>query len=97
MIKLPLDCLRWRGYICVEVLRELGGDKKPIHRSRIIPFVPTWFVSIGALLLSEQLDWDFYIPRMVTKSILFGGLLLAWAVVAWRKRMLQTADARVSP
>ena len=58
---------------------------------------PTWFVSIGALLLSEQLDWDFYIPRMVTKSILFGGLLLAWALVAWRKRMLQSAEARLSP
>jgi hypothetical protein len=45
---------------------------------------PTWVVSIGALLLSEQLDWDFYIPRMVTKSILFGGLSLAWALTAWR-------------
>jgi hypothetical protein len=69
----------------------------------ITPFValcgsaPTWFVSIGALLLSEQLDWDFYIPRMVTKSILFGGLLLAWAVVAWRSRMQRTADAELSP
>jgi alpha-1,6-mannosyltransferase len=69
----------------------------------ITPFValcgsaPTWFVSIGALLLSEQLDWDFYIPRMVTKSILFGGLLLAWAVVAWRGRMQRTAHAELSP
>jgi alpha-1,6-mannosyltransferase len=49
--------------------------------------LPTWVVSIGALLLSEQLDWDFYIPRMVTKSILFGGLLLAWASVALRTRV----------
>jgi len=57
---------------------------------------PTWVVSIGALLLSEQLDWDFYIPRMVTKSILFGGLLLAWAFAAWRTRMQRTADARLS-
>jgi alpha-1,6-mannosyltransferase len=56
-----------------------------------------WVVSIGALLLSEQLDWDFYIPRMVTKSILFGGLLLAWALVAWRTRMQRTADAGLSP
>jgi len=69
----------------------------------ITPFValcgsaPTWVVSIGALLLSEQLDWDFYIPRMVTKSILFGGLLLAWALVAWRTRMQRTADAELSP
>ena len=69
----------------------------------ITPFVamcgsaPSWFVSIGALLLSEQLDWDFYIPRMVTKSILFGGLLLAWALVTWRSRMQRTADAELSP
>jgi alpha-1,6-mannosyltransferase len=68
----------------------------------ITPFValcgsaPTWVASIGALLLSEQLDWDFYIPRMVTKSILFGGLLLAWALVAWRPGMQRMADAGVS-
>jgi alpha-1,6-mannosyltransferase len=65
----------------------------------IAPFValcgtpPTWVVSIIALMLSEQLDWDFYIPRMVTKSVLFGGLLLAWAWMAWRNRMQRTADA----
>jgi alpha-1,6-mannosyltransferase len=53
---------------------------------------PTWVVSIGALLLSEQLDWDFYIPRMVTKSVLFGGLLLALAFMAWRIRMQRSAD-----
>ncbi|MDI4232041.1 glycosyltransferase 87 family protein [Bradyrhizobium sp. Arg237L] len=53
---------------------------------------PTWVVSIGALLLSEQLDWDFYIPRMVTKSILFGGLLLALAVTALRTRMQRIAE-----
>ncbi len=68
----------------------------------VMPFValcgsaPTWVVSIGALLLSEQLDWDFYIPRMVTKSILFGSLLLAWAFTAWRIRMQRTADAGIS-
>jgi alpha-1,6-mannosyltransferase len=68
----------------------------------ITPFValcggpPTWVVSIGALLLSEQFDWDFYIPRMVTKSILFGGLLLAWALMAWRSRMQRIANAGVS-
>jgi hypothetical protein len=66
----------------------------------VTPFValcgslPTWFVSIAALLLTEQLDWDFYIPRMVTKSILFGGLLLIWAVTTWRSRMPRTAEAR---
>jgi alpha-1,6-mannosyltransferase len=68
----------------------------------IMPFValcgsaPTWVVSIGALLLSEQLDWDFYIPRMVTKSILFGGLFLACAFTAWRARMQRSADTEAS-
>lgn len=58
--------------------------------------LPTWVVSIGALILSEQLDWDWYIPRMVSKSILFGGLLLSWAFVAWRTHMRRTVDAGVS-
>jgi hypothetical protein len=68
----------------------------------VTPFValcgslPAWVVSIGALLLSEQLDWDFYIPRMLTKSILFGGLMLAWAVVAWKARMQRTAATEAS-
>ncbi|MGY8682126.1 glycosyltransferase 87 family protein [Bradyrhizobium sp. UFLA05-153] len=68
----------------------------------ITPFValcgsaPTWVASMGALLLSEQLDWDFYIPRMVTKSVLFGGLLLAWAFMAWTTRMQRTADTGTS-
>jgi alpha-1,6-mannosyltransferase len=67
----------------------------------ITPFValsgglPNWVVSIGALLLSEQVDWDFYIPRMVTKSLLFGGLLLAWTFVAWRTRTRRTVDTGV--
>jgi alpha-1,6-mannosyltransferase len=75
----------------------------PWYFLAVTPFValcgspPTWVVSIGALLLSEQLDWDFYLPRMVTKSILFGGLLLAWALVAWRTRMQRTAAAGLSP
>jgi hypothetical protein len=57
----------------------------------------TWVVSIGALLLSEQLDWDFYIPRMVTKSILFGSFLVACAFAAWKTRMQAAAERGSSP
>ena len=60
-------------------------------------FASNWVISIGALLLSEQLDWDFYIPRMVTKSVLFGGLLLAWAFTTWRIHRQRTADTKASP
>lgn len=80
----------------------LASPNRPWYFLVITPFtalcgsLPTWVVSIAALLLSEQLDWDFYIPRMVTKSILFGGLLLAWVIEAWRSRMLQATEARVS-
>jgi alpha-1,6-mannosyltransferase len=75
----------------------------PWYFLAVAPFValygslPNWFVSIAALLLTEQLDWDFYIPRMVTKSILFGGLVLAWAFATWRSRVPRTAEARTSP
>jgi hypothetical protein len=64
----------------------------------VTPFVvlcgspATWVVSIAALMLSEQLDWDFYIPRIVTKSVLFGGLLLAWALAAWTRGRSKTAN-----
>ncbi|WP_334511020.1 glycosyltransferase 87 family protein [Bradyrhizobium sp. AZCC 1693] len=79
-----------------------ASPNRPWYFLVITPFtalcgsLPTWVVSIAALFLSEQLDWDFYIPRMVTKSVLFGGLLLAWAIEAWRSSLQQAADARVS-
>ena len=80
----------------------LVSPNYPWYFLLITPFValcgslPTWVVSITALMLSEQLDWDFYIPRMVTKSVLFGGLLLAWAWVAWTSRQPKIANAGLS-
>jgi len=80
----------------------LLSPNRPWYFVVVTPFValcgslPSWVVSIGALLLSEQLDWDFYIPRMVTKSILFGGLLLAWAFTIWRTRMQRSAETGLS-
>ena len=76
----------------------LASPNYPWYFLLVTPFValcgspPSWVVSIAALMLSEQLDWDFYIPRMVTKSVLFGGLLLAWAWVAWTDRRSKTAN-----
>ena len=55
----------------------------PWYFLAITPFLalcgnaPTWAVSIGALLLTNEVDWDFSIPMLTAKSILFGGFLLA--------------------
>jgi alpha-1,6-mannosyltransferase len=65
----------------------------------IAPFValcgnaPTWVVSIGALLLTDEVNWDFYIPLFVVKSVLFSGFLLA---CGWSAYISRTADGSQS-
>jgi hypothetical protein len=68
----------------------------PWYFLAITPFValcgnaPTWAVSIGALLLTNEIRWDFEIPRLIVKSILFGGFLLACALSARVAYLKQT-------
>jgi len=75
----------------------------PWYFLAIVPFValcgnaPTWVVSIGALLLTDEVRWDFQIPRLAVKSILFGGFLLAYAwsaQVAYLKRTTDTGRSQ---
>lgn len=55
----------------------------PWYFLAITPFLPlcgnapTWMVSIGALLLTNEMEGDFSIPLLTAKSILFSGFLLA--------------------
>jgi alpha-1,6-mannosyltransferase len=64
----------------------------PWYFLAVMPFValcgnaPTWAATIGALLLTNEVDWDFHIPTMISKSILFGSVLLLALVVAARRR-----------
>jgi alpha-1,6-mannosyltransferase len=53
---------------------------------------PTWAMSIGALLLTDEVDWDFHIPTLIVKSVLYGVFLLAcgWSVGASYRK--QTVD-----
>jgi hypothetical protein len=70
------------------VVLLLLSPNRPWHFLPIVPFValcgnaPTWVVSIGALLLTNELYWEFHVPKPIIKSILFGGFLLAcaWSV-----------------
>ncbi len=70
----------------------------PWYFLAITPFValcgnaPTWAVSIGALLLTDEVDWDFYIPTLLVKSVLYGGFFLACGWSAWIARVKRTAD-----
>jgi alpha-1,6-mannosyltransferase len=64
----------------------------------IVPFValcggaPTWTVSIGALLLTDEVDWDFNVPTLVVKSLLFGSFLLACVWSARATTLTRTAE-----
>jgi alpha-1,6-mannosyltransferase len=76
----------------------LSSPNYPWYFLVIVPFValcgnaPTWAVSIGALLLTDEVRWDFQIPKLVVKSILFGGCLLACIWSARVAYLKQTAD-----
>jgi alpha-1,6-mannosyltransferase len=81
----------------------LSSPNYPWYFLAIVPFValsgnaPTWAVSIGALLLTDEARWDFQIPKLIVKSILFGGCLLTciWSVrVAYLKRTADTGRSR---
>jgi alpha-1,6-mannosyltransferase len=79
------------------VVLLLLSPNYPWYFLAIMPFValcgnaPTWVVSIGALLLTDEVRWDFQIPKLVVKSILFGGFLLAYAWSAQLAYVKQTA------
>jgi hypothetical protein len=71
------------------VVLLLLSPNRPWYFLPIMPFValcsgaPTWVVSIGAILLTNELYWEFHIPKLIIKSILFGSFLLA---CAWATR-----------
>jgi hypothetical protein len=73
------------------VVLLLMSPNRPWHFLPILPFValcgkaPTWVVSIGAPLLTNELYWEFHLPKPVIKSILFGSFLLAciWSARAF--------------
>jgi alpha-1,6-mannosyltransferase len=80
------------------VVLLLLSPNYPWYFLAIVPFValcgnaPTWVISIGALLLTDEVRWDFQIPKLVVKSILFGGCLLSFAWSAQVAYLKQTAD-----
>jgi alpha-1,6-mannosyltransferase len=80
------------------VVLLLLSPSYPWYFMAIMPFValcgnaPTWALSIGALLLTNEVDTDFYIPILAVKSILYGGFLLACGWSARAAYLQRTAD-----
>jgi alpha-1,6-mannosyltransferase len=80
------------------VVLLLLSPNRPWYFLAITPFValcgnaPTWAVSIGALLLTNEIYGDFHIPKMIVKSILFGGFLLTCVWSAREAYLKQAAD-----
>jgi hypothetical protein len=81
------------------VVLLLLSPNRPWYFLPIVPFValcgnaPTWAVSIGALLLTNEVYWEVHLPKPVTKSILFGSRLVTWiwsARVAYLKKAAGT-------
>lgn len=74
------------------VLLLLLSPQHPWYFLAITPFValrggaPIWAASIGALLLQEEVDWDFQIPQLVRKGILYGFIAGAFGYSLWLKR-----------
>jgi alpha-1,6-mannosyltransferase len=81
----------------------LVSPNRPWHFLPIMPFValcggaPAWIVSIGALLLTNELYWEFHIPKLIIKSILFGSFLLACIWSAWETYLKKAARTGRSP
>src|SRR5262245_44310982 len=80
------------------VVLLLVSPNRPWHFLPIVPFValcgnaPTWAVSIGALLLTNEMYWEFHLPKLVIKSIIFGGFLVMCIWSAWAAYLKKTAD-----
>ena len=57
----------------------------------VTPFValgggaPVWTMTIGAVLLQEEAWWDYTVPILIRKSVLFGAFLIACAYSVWSK------------
>ncbi|MEX0590505.1 MAG: glycosyltransferase 87 family protein [Xanthobacteraceae bacterium] len=64
----------------------------PWYFLMVTPFValrggaPNWTMSLGAILLQNEVDWDHYVPYMVRETILYGAFLAACGYAAWRAR-----------
>jgi alpha-1,6-mannosyltransferase len=91
-----LDDIKW---LLIAFLFLLSPNY-PWYFLIVVPFValgggaPAWTITIGAVLLQEEAWWDYTVPILIRKSVLFGAFLIACAYSVWSesKRSNQKAS-----
>ncbi len=74
----------------------------PWYFLALMPFValsggaPLWAVTIGAVFLHEEVEWDTFIPLLTRKTALYGMVLAACGHVAWQAWRRRQEDAAVA-
>lgn len=72
----------------------------PWYFLALTPFValvggaPVWAFTLGAVLLQQEVDWDYYVPIFVRKSALSGLFIAACAWAAWQARRDRSSIGR---
>lgn len=64
----------------------------PWYFLALTPFValvggaPVWALTVGAVVLQDEVTWDPSVPIMLRKTVLYAGFLAACVYAAWRAR-----------
>jgi alpha-1,6-mannosyltransferase len=57
---------------------------------------PAWAASIGALLLTNETESTNHIPWLVARSLLFGSVLICWALSVWAGRAKRSSTEKMT-
>jgi hypothetical protein len=92
----PLATIVNANILLAAVLFVLSPDY-PWYFLALTPFLalcgnaPTWVLTIGALLLTDEIQWDYAPPKLVVESVLYGAFLCACAWSLWTARTRRAA------
>jgi alpha-1,6-mannosyltransferase len=57
---------------------------------------PAWAASIGALLLTSETESTNHIPWLAARSLLFGSVLICWALSVWAGRAKRSSTEKMT-
>ena len=86
-----LDNIKW---LLMAFLLLLSANY-PWYFLALVPFValsggaPVWAATVGAVLLHDELQWDYFIPLLDRKSVLYGAVIAAFVFAWWKSRRSQ--------